>query len=88
MSTKDRPYNAAEHVRLHLACLPSEEWASVTRRGKLITYEHHSLGGLERRVRRFQSPEDVRVGQPVLLIVRPHGEYDGCEPIYCAMGNQ
>lgn len=88
MITKDRTDNADEHVRLHLAGLPSEEWASVTRRGKLITYEHHSLGGLERRVRIFKSPKDVRVGQPVLLIVRPHGEYCGCEPMYCAMGNQ
>lgn len=80
--------DGSEHVRLHLAGLPFEEWASVTKQGKLITYAHRSLAGVERRVRIFKAPGDVKVGQPVLLRVRPHGALCGCEPRFCAMGNQ
>lgn len=69
-------------LSLHLAGQPTEEWGALLADGTLRTYEVHTLGGRELRLRIFSTPSDVRVGQPVLLKIRPHGDYCGCTPIY------
>lgn len=97
--TTPKQYNAYDHVRAHMSTPPSEEWGAVTKSGRIITKSLRPTKGpyspkgkfgflgpeaWGRRVRLFRTPEDVRVGQPVLLRIRPHGEYCGCEPTYCA----
>lgn len=97
--TTPKQYNVDEHVRAHMSTPPSEEWGAVTKSGRIITKSLRPTKGpyspkgefgflgteaWERSVRLFRTPEDVRVGQPVLLRIRPHGEYCGCEPTYCA----
>lgn len=72
------------HVMLHMQGGPAELWGSLKADGTLRTREHLSLGGWERRVMTFRRPEDVTIGQPVLLEIRPHGEHCGCERIYTA----
>lgn len=67
-------------LALHLAGQPTEEWCAMLTDGSLRTYEVNTLGGWERRLRIFKTPAEVRVGQPVLLRIRPHGEHCGCDP--------
>ena len=97
--TTPKQYNVDEHAHAHLSTPTSEEWVAVTKIGRIITKSLRPTKGpdsargefgflgteaWERSVRLFRTPEDVRVGQPVLLRIRPHGEYCGCEPTYRA----
>ena len=97
--TTPKQYNVEEHAHAQLSTPTSEEWVAVTKIGRIITKSLRPTKGpdsargefgflgteaWERSVRLFRTPEDVRVGQPVLLRIRPHGEYCGCEPTYSA----
>jgi hypothetical protein len=71
-------------VGLHMQGCSAELGGSLKVDGTLRTMEHLSLGGWEGRVMTFRQPEDVTIGQPVLLEIRPHGEHCGCDRIYTA----
>lgn len=77
-------HDEQELLRLHLAGTPFEVWGSLKKNGELRTYTTLTFTGEERRAYTFATPDDVKVGQPVLLLITPHGEHCGCEPIYSA----
>ena len=76
------------HWLLHTSAPSSCEWGAMKRDGSLSLVRVTTLGGPEQRVRRFGTPSSAsRYGQPVLLLVRPHGRYCGCAALYDFRGS-
>lgn len=75
------------HYELHVSASSLSEWGALQEDETLCSKEVTTLGGTEMRVLRFHSPvEAAEYGQPVLLIIRPHGKHCGCRPVYDFQG--
>lgn len=75
------------HYELHVSASSLSEWGALQEDETLCSKEVTNLGGTVVRVLRFHSPmEAAEYGQPVLLLVRPHGKYCGCNPVYDFQG--
>lgn len=71
------------HYELHMSTPPICEWGALLKDETLYTETFTHIEGEGSRIKRFRYPSQAaKYGQPVLILVRPHGKYCGCAPIY------